>query len=176
MVNIMQETKKWFTGAGIMLIVLGGVSIVVPVVASVALELFFGWIFVACGIVTIIHSFRALISGKCILRLLSGILYFAVGIMLLAHPMQGVLTLTLLLGILFVFEGIMKVAVSVQLRPMKNWGWMLVSGIAALMLAVVIFSGYPGNVAWVLGLLIGINLLFSGWTMLMLSAVQGERS
>jgi uncharacterized membrane protein HdeD (DUF308 family) len=89
------------------------------------------------------------------------------------YPLQGVLTLTLLLGILFMFEGVMKVAVAVQLRPMPNWGWMLASGTAALILAAIIFSGYPGSAVWILGLLVGINLIFSGWTMLMLSAVPG---
>ncbi len=171
MSDIMQQTKRWFLGAGVILILLGGAAISVPLAASVAIEVLFGWIFVLSGVVTIVHSFRALSSGKCILRLLSGILYLAIGIMFLVYPMQGVLTLTLLLAILFMFEGVMKIAVAVQLRPMPNWGWMLASGTAALILAAIIFSGYPGSAAWILGLLVGINLIFSGWTMLMLSAV-----
>jgi uncharacterized membrane protein HdeD (DUF308 family) len=169
MPNVMQETKKWFLASGIILIILGSAAIALPLAASIAIEILFGWIFVMSGVVTIVHSFRALNSGRCILRLLSGIFSLAIGIMLLTYPMQGVLTLTLLLAILFVFEGVMKVAVSIQLRPTPNWAWMLASGIAALILAGLIFSGYPGNVAWVLGLLVGINLIFSGWTMIMLS-------
>jgi uncharacterized membrane protein HdeD (DUF308 family) len=171
MSNIIQETKRWFLAAGIILIILGTAAIAVPLAASIAIEILFGWIFVLSGVVTILHSFRALNSGKCILRLLSGILYLAIGIMFLRYPLEGVLTLTLLLAILFMFEGVIKIAVAVQLRPMPNWGWMLASGAAALILAAIIFSGYPGNVAWMLGLLVGINLIFSGWTMLMLSAV-----
>ncbi|NQT22709.1 MAG: HdeD family acid-resistance protein [Candidatus Omnitrophica bacterium] len=170
MSDIMRQTKGWFLGAGIILIILGAVAISVPLAVSIAVEILFGWIFVLSGVVTIIHSFRALNSGKCILRLLIGIAYLAIGIMFLMHPMQGVLTLTLLLAILFAFQGITQVAVALRLRPLPNWGWMLVSGIAALILAAIIFSGYPGNVAWILGLLVGINLIFSGWTMLMLSS------
>ncbi len=171
MPNVMQETRGWFMGAGIILILLGVAAISMPLAASIAIEILFGWIFVISGVVTIVHSFRALNSGKCIFRLLGGIFYLAVGIMFLVYPMQGVLTLTLLLAILFTFEGVMKMAVAVKLRPVSNWGWMLASGIAALILAAIIFSGYPGDVTWVLGLLVGINLVFSGWTMLMLSAV-----
>jgi uncharacterized membrane protein HdeD (DUF308 family) len=73
------------------------------------------------------------------------------------------------------FEGIIKIAVALQLRPISNWGWMLASGIAALILAAIIFSGYPGSAAWMLGLLVGLNLIFSGWTMLMLSAVKTDQ-
>ncbi|MGB2630761.1 MAG: DUF308 domain-containing protein [Candidatus Omnitrophota bacterium] len=175
MSDIIQETKGWFLVAGIILILLGAAAVAVPLVASVAVEVLFGWILVLSGIVTIVHSFRALNSGKCILRLLIGILYLAIGIMFLRYPLEGVLTLTLLLAILFMFEGVIKIAVAVQLRPMSNWGWMLASGIAALILAAIIFSGYPGSVAWMLGLLVGINLIFSGWTMLMLSAVPGDQ-
>jgi uncharacterized membrane protein HdeD (DUF308 family) len=171
MSNVIQETKGWFLVAGIILILLGAAAIAVPLAASVAVEILFGWIFVLSGVVTIVHSLRALNSGKCILRLLGGILYLAIGIMFLRYPLEGVLTLTLLLAILFMFEGIIKIAVALQLRPISNWGWMLAGGIAALILAAIIFSGYPGDVAWILGLLVGINLIFGGWTMLMLSAV-----
>ena len=170
MPNIRQETKGWFLGAGIILILLGTAAIAVPLAASIAIEVLFGWILAISGVVTIVHSFRALSTGKCVLRLISGILYLVVGIMFLRYPLSGVLTLTLLLAILFMFEGVIKIAVALQLRPMSNWGWMLLSGIASIVLAAIIFSGYPGSVAWVLGLLVGINLLFSGLTMLMLSA------
>lgn len=173
MADVIQKSKSWFLGAGIILILLGAAAISVPLAASIAIEVLFGWIFVISGVVTIAHSFRALSSGKCILRLLGGVFYLAVGIMFLGYPMQGVLTLTLLLAILFMFEGVMKIAVAVQLRPSPNWGWMLASGIAALILAALIISGYPSSATWILGLLVGINLIFSGWTMVMLSSVQG---
>jgi uncharacterized membrane protein HdeD (DUF308 family) len=175
MSDITQETKRWFLVAGVALILLGAAAIAVPLAASVAIEVLFGWIFMIGGIVMTAHSFRALSSGKCILRLIGGIFYLAIGIMFLVYPMRGVLTLTLLLAILFMLEGVIKIAVAAQLRPMTNWGWMLVSGIAALILAAIIFSGYPGDAAWVLGLLVGINLIFSGWTMLMLSAVKTDQ-
>ncbi len=170
MADTMKADKGWFLGAGVILILLGAAAIAVPIVASLAIETLFGWILLAGGLIKIVHSFRASNTGKCLLRLLGGVMYLAIGGIFLFYPLQGVLTLTLLLAILFVLEGIIKIAVSLRIRPMLNWGWMLTSGIAAFILAVLIFSGYPGDTTWVLGLLVGINLVFSGWTMLMLSA------
>ncbi|MFC1576481.1 HdeD family acid-resistance protein [Candidatus Omnitrophota bacterium] len=171
MSDIIQENKRWFIGAGIILILIGGVAIALPLVTALAIEVLFGWIFIISGIVTSVQSFRAFTSGKCLLRLFIGILYLAIGVMFLVYPMQGVLTLTLLLAILFMFEGVVKISIAVRHRMVLNWGWMLASGIAALVLSGVIWAGWPGSAAWVLGLLVGLNLMFGGWTMLMLSTV-----
>ena len=170
MSDVIERTKKSFIGGGIILILLGAGAIALPLAASLAIEVIFGWIFVISGIVTVIHSFNALNSGKCFLRLLSGIFYLAIGIMFLAYPIQGVATLTLLLAILFTFQGVIKIAVAIRLKPMQNWNWMLVSGIASLLLSGIIWAGWPSSVSWVLGLLVGINLMLSGWTMLMLAS------
>ena len=170
MSNIIKETRIWFLVAGIILILLGMAAIAVPLAASIAIEVIFGWIFAISGIVKIVHSFRALSTGKCVLRMIEGILYLTVGIMFLKYPLSGVLTLTLLLAILFLIEGLIKVVVSLQLKPVFSWGWILASGIASIALAALIFYGFPSQVAWILGLLVGINLLFSGVTMLMLSS------
>jgi len=175
MSGVIQENKGWFIGAGIILIILGGAAIALPLATAVAIEVLFGWLFIITGIVTSVHSFRALTSGKCILRLFVGIVYLAIGGMFLVYPMQGVLTLTLLLAILFMFEGVVKISVAVRHRSTPSWGWMLASGIAALVLSGVIWAGWPGSAAWVLGLLVGLNLMFSGWTMLMLSTVPGGK-
>lgn len=170
MSDIIKKTGKSYVAIGIILILLGTGAIALPLVASLTIEAIFGWIFVISGIVTIIHSRNALNSGKCLLRLLSGLFYLAIGIMFLAYPVQGIITLTLLLAILFFFQGIIKIAVAIRLRPIPNWGWMLISGIASLLISGIIWAGWPSSISWVLGLLVGINLILSGWTMLMLSA------
>lgn len=176
MTDTIKANKNWFLGAGIILILLGAAAITVPIAASLALETLFGWIFVVGGLIKIVHSFRALNAGKCLFRLLVGVMYLAIGGMFLIHPLQGVLTLTLLLAILFMFEGVMGIAVAMRIRPARNWVLMLINAIASLILAAIIFSGFPGNVTWVIGLLVGINLIFSGWTMLMLSSSSAEVS
>ena len=175
MAGLMQKSKGWFILAGILLIIIGMAAVALPFIASITIETVVGWILVVGGIVQVIHSFRALSTGRCILRLLSGILYLAIGVMFLVYPLEGVLTLTLLLAILFMFEGLMKITVSLQIRPTPNWGWLLASGIAALVISGIIWAGWPGTAAWVIGLLVGINLMFGGWTMLMLAASAGDQ-
>ena len=173
MSDIGQVSKGWFVGAGIMLIVLGMAAIALPLVAAVAIEVLLGWILLMSGIVKIVHSFRAMSSGKCLLRLLGGAFYLVAGGILLAYPLQGVLTLTMVLIFLFILEGIIKLTVALRLRSTPNWGWMLASGIAGLVLAGIIWAGWPTSAAWAIGLIVGINLMFGGGTMLMLSA--GEK-
>ncbi|MBD3296540.1 MAG: HdeD family acid-resistance protein [Candidatus Omnitrophica bacterium] len=168
--DTLHKAKSWFIGGGILLLILGVAAIVLPVVAAVAVEVLFGWILILSGIVTIVHSFRALSTGRCILRFLIGLIYLAIGTTFLVYPLTGVLTLSLFLAILFIVDGVFKTAVALQLRPLSGWGWMLASGIVALMLAGIIFSGFPGEVAWMLGLIVGINLIFSGWSMIMLGS------
>ncbi len=170
MQDIAQQTKGWFLGAGIIMILLGAAAITVPLAASIAVEVIFGWIIALSGVVKIVHSFRALSTGRCALRLIGGILYLIVGIMFLKYPLSGVLTITLLLAILFALEGAIKIVVSLQLKPVFSWKWLLASGIAAIVLAVILSSGFPGEAAWMLGILIGVNLLFSGMTMVILSS------
>ena len=174
MTGLMEKSRGWFILAGILLIIIGMAAVALPIIAAITIETILGWILVIGGIIQMVHSFRALSTGKCILRLLSGVLYLAIGGMFLVYPLEGVLTLTLLLAILFMFEGLMKITVSLQIRPTPNWGWLLASGIAALVISGIIWAGWPGTAAWVIGLLVGINLIFGGWTMLMLSASAGE--
>ena len=170
MTDIIERARKSFILPGIILIILGVGAITLPLAASLTIEVVFGWIFVISGIITIIHSFNALNSGRYFLRLLSGLCYLAIGVMFLVYPIQGVITLTLLLAILFTFQGIIRIAVAIRLRPIQNWRWMFISGIASLVLSGIIWSGWPNSVSWILGLLVGINLIFSGGTMLMLSS------
>ena len=86
---------------------------------------------------------------------------------LLQFPLRGVLTLTLLLIALFIFAGMFKIALSIHLRPLSSWGWLMFSGIVSICLGIIIWMGLPGTAKWAIGLLVGIELLFSGLTMTM---------
>ena len=94
------------------------------------------------------------------ISLMGAIIYIVVGILMLIYPLTGILTLTLLIGIFFLLEGIAKIAVSFELKPATNWGWLLFSGIIALIMSAIILFGWPGTSLWVLGLLVGITLYF----------------
>ncbi len=167
--GIVQKGWGWFLGLGISLVVLGVLAISMPLVATLAIELLIGWLLIVAGAVEIVSAIGSQRGLGLLWSLLWGVLYLAVGVMLLAYPLSGMLTLTLLLAILLVAEGIFKIVLSVQYRALGNWGWALFSGIVSLVLGGLIWSRWPCDAAWVIGLLIGIDLIIGGWAMMMLS-------
>ena len=155
----------WLFALGVALIVTGIAAICLPMTATLAIEIVLGWLLIIGGIIHGIHAFTARRWGGGIFNVLAAILYVVVGIMLLAHPIAAILTLTMLLAAFFFIEGIFKIAMALQMRSMSNWGWMFFSGLVALALGVLIWIGWPATAAWVIGLLVGIDLIFGGWAM-----------
>ena len=123
----------------------------------------------------IIHAFSAQGWGGFLWSLLIGVLYVVAGGYLAFFPLTGLLTLAIFLAILFVAEGIMEMIMAFRVQPSEGWGWLLLSGIAALAVGVLIALGLPSSATWALGLLVGINLLFSGWSYVFL-ALSGRKS
>ena len=149
---------------GIILVVLGLIAIVVPPIATLAVELLFGWLFLLSGVVGLITTFWMRDAPGFWWSLLSGVLGIAAGIVLLVWPLSGVLSLTLVLIVFFTIEGIASImyALEHKLELSGRWGFMLASGIIDLIIAAIILFGLPGSAAWALGLLVGINLAFGG--------------
>jgi uncharacterized membrane protein HdeD (DUF308 family) len=159
-----REHWKLFLTEGIILVVLGLLAIVVPPLATLAVEIFIGWLFLISGVAGLITTFGARHAPGFWWALLSAILAIAAGIVLLVWPLSGILSLTLLLIAFFITEGILSIMYALEHKRelTGQWGWMLASGIIDLVLAAIIFSGLPGTAAWALGLLVGINMLFGG--------------
>jgi len=149
---------------GIILVVLGLIAIVVPPIATLAVELLFGWLFLLSGIMGLITTFWMRDAPGFWWSLLSGVLGIAAGIVLLVWPLSGVLSLTLVLIVFFSIEGIASVMYALEHKRELSgrWGFMLASGIIDLIIAAIILFGLPGSAAWALGLLVGINLAFGG--------------
>jgi uncharacterized membrane protein HdeD (DUF308 family) len=149
---------------GIVLVVLGLLAIIVPPLATIAVTIFLGWLFLISGIVGLITTFWARHAPGFWWSLLSAVLAIAAGIVLLWEPIRGAVTLTLLLIVFFVIEGVLSIMYAFEHKKelTGRWGWMLVSGIIDLILAAIILAGLPGTAAWALGLLVGINMLFGG--------------
>ena len=176
------ETKKlitekwgWFLAAGILLIVAGLAAIAFPLLSGIVAKTFLGWLFMVGGVIMIIHAFSAPGWKGFIWELLIGILYLVAGFYLAFFPLAGLLTLTILIAALFLAEGMAEIVMAFQVRPHEGWGWVLLSGIAALAVGVMIGMGLPGSATWALGLLVGINLLFSGWSYVFL-ALAGRKA
>ena len=149
---------------GIVLVVLGLLAIIVPPLATIAVTIFLGWLFLISGIVGLITTFWARHAPGFWWSLLSAVLAIAAGIVLLWEPIRGAVTLTLLLIVFFTIEGVLSIMYAFEHKKELSgrWGWMLVSGIIDLILAAIILAGLPGTAAWALGLLVGINMLFGG--------------
>ncbi len=161
----LQKHSKWFMVYGILLALAGVAAIILPGIASLATAIMLGWILLFSGVVGLFAVFSTGRSAPGFWwELLTAILYVAAGLSLLVSPLAGVLTLTILLAAYLFAAGAMKLIMSVGHRRdiPGAWGWVLASGILDIGLGLLIFLGLPGSAIWVLGLLVGINLLMTG--------------
>jgi uncharacterized membrane protein HdeD (DUF308 family) len=149
---------------GIVLLVLGVLAIVLPPLATVAVTIVLGWLFLVSGVMGLITTLWMRAVPGFWWGLISALLGIVVGIMLLASPLRALVPLTILLVAFFIIEGITSIMFSMDHKRELSgrWGWMLVSGVVDLILAVIIFAGLPGTAAWAIGLLVGINMIFGG--------------
>lgn len=162
--SAVREHATLFLVEGIALMILGGIAIVVPPLATVAVTIIIGWIFLAGGIVGLVTTIRARGVPGFWWSLLSAVIALAAGIMLVAQPIVGALSLTLLLVAYFLIEGVATIMYALEHRRQLSdrWEWMLFSGLVDLLLAAIIFSGLPGSAAWALGIIVGIDMIFGG--------------
>ena len=161
--------RHWglFLLEGILLIVLGSLAVLVPAVASVAATIVFGWILLLSGVIGLITTLRARQAPGFGWSLLSAIIGIAAGLVLLAMPVQGTLSLTAVLIAFLFLEGVASILYAFEHRKGSSgrWSWMLASGIIDVVLALILMAGLPGTAVWALGLLIGINMIFGGWAL-----------
>jgi uncharacterized membrane protein HdeD (DUF308 family) len=155
---------RLFLTEGIILLILGLLAIVVPPVATIAVEVLIGWLLLLSGIVGLIATLRMRSAPGFGWSLLSAILGVVAGIVLLRWPLSGAMSLTLILTVFLVLEGVISILYALEHRRELSgrWGAMLFSGLIDLSLAGIIFAGFPATAAWAIGLLIGINLVFGG--------------
>lgn len=153
-----------FLVEGIILVILGAAAILLPPIATLAVELVIGWVFLISGIVGLITTFWARHAPGFWWALISALIGIAAGVVLLLWPLTGIVSLTLVLIAFFIVEGIASIMYAIDHRNQLtgSWAWMLVSGIIDLILAAIILAGLPGTAAWALGLLVGINMVFGG--------------
>jgi uncharacterized membrane protein HdeD (DUF308 family) len=159
---------KAFLIEGILLAILGLAAMIVPPLASLAVTIFLGWMFLISGIAGLALTFWARGMPGFWWSLLSAVLAIGAGIILLAQPVQGTLTLTIVVGVYFVAEGVATVMYALEHRRelTDRWSWLLIAGIVDIVIAGIIISGLPGSALWAIGLLAGINLLFGGATLI----------
>jgi uncharacterized membrane protein HdeD (DUF308 family) len=155
---------KAFLFEGIVLAVLGLAAMIVPPLASLAVTIFLGWMFLISGVAGLIVTFWARQMPGFWWSLFSAALAVLAGLILLARPMQGVLTLTIVVGAYFLAEGVATIMYALEHRRelSERWSWLLVSGLMDILIAFLIIAGLPGSAEWAIGLLVGINLVLGG--------------
>lgn len=162
--------RHWgiFLAEGIILVILGLAAIAIPPLAGLAATIILGWVFVIGGIVGLVSTFRARQAPGFWWSLLSALIALLAGAVLLWNPLQGLATLTFVLIAFFIIDGVLIIVLAIEYhRELSGrWEWMLLGGVMDLVLAAIIVSGLPGTLAWALGLLVGIDLVFGGFTLI----------
>jgi uncharacterized membrane protein HdeD (DUF308 family) len=160
----LREHWVLFLVEGVVLLVLGATAVVLPPIATLAVTILLGWLFLVSGILGLITTFWMRLAPGFWWSLLSAVLGIVVGAVLLASPLTGAFSLTLVLVAFFLVEGAVSImfALDHKRELSGQWGWMLASGIIDLALAIMIFAGLPSTAAWAVGLLVGINMIFGG--------------
>lgn len=176
MLNYLQTHWKLFLAEGIVFIILGLCAVLVPQFFTVAIVIFLGWIILFGGAVHIGRAFMFSDMPGFGLWLFMGILQIVVGYLFIAEPAAGALTLTMLMTLFFALEGIAKISLALMMRPLANWGFILFSGITALVFALIIWISWSETAHWLLGLFLGINMIFLGWSLVKISLHHKENN
>jgi uncharacterized membrane protein HdeD (DUF308 family) len=162
---------RLFLAEGIALVVLGLLAVMAPAIASVAATVFFGWILMLSGVAGLITTLRGREVPGFGWSLLSALVGIVAGLLLLIFPVQGALSLTAVLIAFLWVEGLVTIMYALEHRaaPSGRWHWMLASGILDVALGLLILLGLPAAALWALGLIVGINLLFGGWALILMA-------
>jgi uncharacterized membrane protein HdeD (DUF308 family) len=154
---------------GVSLICLGMLAVASPLIAAVAVNGLIGWLIILAGVVHLVVAFHSREAGSVIWRLLVGLAYICFGGYVIARPALGVASLTLLLASLFLVEGIFNIVLFFRASSIQRSTWILLDGIVTLLLGLMIYMQWPSSSAWAIGTLVGVSLIFSGVTRVMVS-------
>ena len=164
-----KRASGWSIVLGVLIILLGIVAMMAPLATGVVAVYILAWTAIFGGVAQIVYAFHAHSGGRIALEVILGVVYLAAGIYLVSNPLAGLLTLTLLLGVMLLGYGVVAVVLAFQMRPSKGWGWMLFDAAVTVILGLMIIAHWPINSVWVIGTLFGISILFRGITRLMIS-------
>jgi uncharacterized membrane protein HdeD (DUF308 family) len=167
----LDEAKKnsgFLIFLGILTVIFGVIAIGTPLITGVAVAVFVGFLLLASGIAQIVHAVKSRQWGTGIWGTVIGLLSVAAGLLMIFRPLVGLVTMTLLLAIYFLVDGISEIIAAFKIKPDQGWGWVLFNGIIAVVLGFMIWRQWPVSGAWAIGLLVGIHILMSGWTMIIL--------
>jgi uncharacterized membrane protein HdeD (DUF308 family) len=152
----------WFVGLGVLFVVAGLLALGNLMAGTLVSILFIGAVMTVAGIAHIIHAFQVRAWGSFLIWLLTGILYAVAGLLIAYNPVLGASVLTLIIGAMLIASGVARIIVAFGMRDHAGWGWMLAAGVITLLLGLMIAAHWPTDSLWVLGMFLGIDLLFTG--------------
>ncbi|WP_313690850.1 HdeD family acid-resistance protein [Halorarum halobium] len=167
----LQDNWRYLLGGGIVLAALGVLAIFTPFVTGVTLSLLLGAILIVGGLVHLVNAFSARGWSGSLWQVVLGIVYGLAGVSLLVNPVLGLATLTLLLVAYFAVDGVVEIVMGLRMRPESRWAWVAGSGVISLLLAVLLWVGFPSTALWAVGLLVGVGLLSSGFSLISVALV-----
>jgi uncharacterized membrane protein HdeD (DUF308 family)/ElaB/YqjD/DUF883 family membrane-anchored ribosome-binding protein len=153
---------------GVLTVIFGVMAIAAPLITGITVAVFVGFLLLFTGIMRIVYAFKSGQWGSGIWGTILGLLGAVAGLLLIFRPMVGLLTLTLLLAIYFFVDGISEIIAAFKIKPDQGWGWVLFNGVIALLLGIMIWRQWPMSGAWAVGVLVGVHILITGWTMIVL--------
>lgn len=153
---------------GVLTVIFGVMAIAAPLITGITVAVFVGFLLLFTGIMRIVYAFKSGQWGSGIWGTIIGLLGAVAGLLLIFRPMAGLLTLTLLLAVYFFVDGISEIIAALKIKPDQGWGWVLFNGVIALLLGIMIWRQWPMSGQWAIGVLVGVHILITGWTMIVL--------
>jgi len=169
----MEEAKKnsgFLIFLGILTVIFGVIAIGSPLITGVAVAVFVGFLLLASGVARIVHALKSKQWGTGFWGTVIGLLGVVAGLLMIFRPLVGLVTMTMLLAIYFLVDGISEIIAAFKIKPDQGWGWVLFNGLIAVLLGLMIWRQWPVSGAWAIGLLVGIHILMTGWSMIILGS------
>jgi uncharacterized membrane protein HdeD (DUF308 family) len=166
----LQNCWPWFFVLGVMVMVVGITAVSYAVFATVTTVLFFGSLLLVGGMVQVVNAFLVRSWRGFFVHLLTGILHMVIGALMVEEPLRAAEVLTFMLAAIFFVSGVVQIAVALQQR-FSSWAWVLANGVVTLMLGVAVWRRWPEASYWVIGVCVGVDLIFNGWSWVMFGLV-----
>jgi membrane protein HdeD len=152
----------WLFALCIMQIIAGCIAIASPIIASLAAVAIFGAVLILTAVIQLIHAFKLRAWPRSAWYGLGGVLYAIAGLMVALNPIGGAIALAVLIAVLFIADGVLRIMFAMAARPIAGWGWLIAAGIGSIVVGAFLLIGWPADALWIVGLLLGINLIFTG--------------
>jgi uncharacterized membrane protein HdeD (DUF308 family) len=165
--TIIKKASGWFIAMAVVFILLGMMAIIEPGIAGLAVTILVGWVLIFGGGAHLVAAFSGGGAGRVIWQILIGIVYIVGGLYFLTHPLLGLGTLTLLLAVIILMEAVFEIIAYFRMRGQGGSGWLLVNALITLLLGGLIWFHWPSSSVWAIGILVGVNLLMTGFSRLM---------